>query len=153
VQKIILQSVKEFSRSEFIKSSLESSFVLVTDTLEAALRFSNDYAPEHLIVNVRNAENVVSAVANAGSVFVGSFAPVTAGDYASGTNHTLPTGGTARSSNGVSLDSYQKYITFQSITKSGLEGLSPALTAFAEAEGLQAHARAVTSRLISKQDE
>jgi histidinol dehydrogenase len=152
VQKIISQSVKEFSRSEFIKSSLESSFVLVTDTLEAALRFSNDYAPEHLIVNVRNAEKVVSAVANAGSVFVGSFTPVTAGDYASGTNHTLPTGGTARSSNGVSLDSYQKYITFQSITKSGLECLSPALTAFAEAEGLQAHARAVTSRLSSKQD-
>jgi histidinol dehydrogenase len=153
VQKIVSKCVIEFSRSEFINTSLEKSFILVTDSIEAATRFSNDYAPEHLIVNIRNAEEIVPIIANAGSVFVGSYAPVTAGDYASGTNHTLPTGGTARFANGVSLDSYQKYITFQSITKSGLEGLSPTLTAFAEAEGLQAHARAVTSRLITKRDE
>jgi histidinol dehydrogenase len=152
VRRIVMQCVKEFSRSEFITASLKRSYILVTDSLEGAVRFSNDYAPEHLIINIRNAEEVVSSIANAGSVFVGSFAPVTAGDYASGTNHTLPTGGTARRTNGVSLDSYQKYITFQSITKSGLEGLSPALSAFADIEGLQAHARAVTSRLSSKRD-
>jgi histidinol dehydrogenase len=152
VRRIVMQCVKEFSRSEFITASLKRSYILVTDSLEGAVRFSNDYAPEHLIINIRNAEEVVSSIANAGSVFVGSFAPVTAGDYASGTNHTLPTGGTARRTNGVSLDSYQKYITFQSITKSGLEGLSPALSAFADIEGLQAHACAVTSRLSSKRD-
>jgi histidinol dehydrogenase len=105
-----------------------------------------------LIINVENPEKIVPEIINAGSVFVGSFSPVTAGDYASGTNHTLPTGGTARYTNGVTLDSFLKYITFQTITRSGLEGIAPVLTAFADAEGLQAHARAVTSRLLPKRD-
>jgi histidinol dehydrogenase len=96
---------------------------------------------------MQNAEAVVPSIINAGSVFVGAFAPVTAGDYASGTNHTLPTNRSARWASGVSLDSFLKNVTFQSITKSGLESLAPTLTAFASVEGLQAHARAVTSRL------
>jgi len=150
VLSILPQRVSEFPRSAIISASLEKSYILVAESLESAIRFSNDYAPEHLIMNTRNAEAVVPSIINAGSVFIGRFAPVTAGDYASGTNHTLPTSGTARWASGVSLDDFQKYITFQSINKSGLESLAPALIAFAETEGLQAHARAVTSRLSSK---
>jgi histidinol dehydrogenase len=147
VLRILPQRGSEFSRSAFITASLERSYILVAESLQSAVQFSNDYAPEHLIVNVENAEASISSIAHAGSVFVGPFAPVTAGDYASGTNHTLPTSGTARWASGVSLDSFQKYVTFQSITKSGLEGIASTLTAFADTEGLQAHARAVTSRL------
>jgi histidinol dehydrogenase len=150
VLRILSQRVSEFPRNAFITASLERSYILVVESLESAIQFSNEYAPEHLIINVSNADTIVPSIAHAGSVFVGSFAPVTAGDYASGTNHTLPTGGAARWASGVSLDSFQKYVTFQSITKSGLEGLAPTLTAFADTEGLQAHARAVTSRLSSK---
>jgi histidinol dehydrogenase len=150
VLRILPQRVSEFPRSGFITVSLERSYILVAESLESAVQFSNDYAPEHLIVNVLHAEAIVPSISHAGSVFVGSFSPVTAGDYASGTNHTLPTSGTARWASGVSLDSFQKYVTFQSITKSGLEGLASTLTAFADTEGLQAHARAVTSRLSSK---
>jgi histidinol dehydrogenase len=150
VLRILPQRVSEFPRSAFITASLERSYIVVAESMESAVQFSNDYAPEHLIVNVLHAEAVVPSIAHAGSVFVGSFAPVTAGDYASGTNHTLPTGGTARWASGVSLDSFQKYVAFQSITKSGLEDLASTLTAFADTEGLQAHARAVTSRLSSK---
>jgi histidinol dehydrogenase len=150
VLRILPQRVSEFPRREFITASLERSYILMTSSLEAAIQFSNEYAPEHLIVNVRDAEKIVPSITHAGSVFIGPFAPVTAGDYASGTNHTLPTGGTARWASGVSLDSFQKYVTFQSLTKSGLEGLSSTLTTFSNAEGLQAHARAVTSRLSSK---
>jgi histidinol dehydrogenase len=150
ILRILPQRVSEFPRREFITASLEKSYIFVAESLESAIQFSNDYAPEHLIVNVQNAEAIVPSIAHAGSVFVGSFAPVTAGDYASGTNHTLPTSGTARWASGVSLDSFQKYVTFQSITKSGLESIALTLTAFADIEGLQAHARAVTSRLSSK---
>jgi histidinol dehydrogenase len=105
------------------------------------------YAPEHLLINTRSPEILVSEIQNAGSVFLGSFAPVTAGDYASGTNHTLPTGGSARWVSGLSVESFQKSMTFQSITRHGLERLAPALTTLAKAEGLEAHARAVTQRL------
>jgi histidinol dehydrogenase len=144
---ILPQKALEFSRNKIVASSLKHSYIFVADSPESAVRFSNDYAPEHLIINMLNAETLVPSIINAGSVFVGPFAPVTAGDYASGTNHTLPTSGTARWASGVSLDSFLKNITFQTITKSGLENLTPTLTAFASVEGLQAHARAVTSRL------
>jgi histidinol dehydrogenase len=150
VLRILPLRSSEFPRNALITASLERSYILVAESLKSAIQFSNDYAPEHLIVNVVNAEAVVPFIAHAGSVFLGPFTPVTAGDYASGTNHTLPTSGTARWASGVSLDSFQKYVTFQSITKSGLESLASTLTAFADTEGLQAHARAVTSRLLSK---
>jgi len=150
VLRILPQKASEFPRKELITASLKNGFIFVAESIESAVQFSNEYAPEHLILNVRNAEKIVPSISNAGSVFVGAFAPVTAGDYASGTNHTLPTSGTARWASGVSLDSFLKYVTFQSITKSGLEGLASTLTAFADTEGLQAHARAVTSRLTSK---
>jgi histidinol dehydrogenase len=147
VLRIVPQKASEFSRNKIIQSALENSYILIADSLGSAVRFTNDYAPEHLVINIQNADAVVPSIVNAGSVFVGSFAPVTAGDYASGTNHTLPTGGTARWASGVSLDSFLKNVTFQSITKSGLESLAPTLTTFASVEGLQAHARAVTFRL------
>jgi histidinol dehydrogenase len=147
VLRILPQKALEFSRNKIVESSLEHSYIFVANSIASAVRFSNDYAPEHLIINMQNAEAVVPSIVNAGSVFVGPFAPVTAGDYASGTNHTLPTSGSARWASGVSLDSFLKNVTFQSITKSGLESLAPTLTAFASVEGLQAHARAVTSRL------
>jgi histidinol dehydrogenase len=147
VLRVLPQRALEFPRNKIVESSLEHCSIVIANSIESAVRFSNDYAPEHLVINMRNADAVVPSIINAGSVFVGSFAPVTAGDYASGTNHTLPTGGSARWASGVSLDSFLKNVTFQSITKSGLEGLAPALTAFAAVEGLQAHACAVTSRL------
>ena len=147
VLRVLPQRAIEFSRNTIVESSLEHGYILVANSLESAVRFSNDYAPEHLIINMQNAEAIVPSIINAGSVFVGQFAPVTAGDYASGTNHTLPTSGTARWASGVSIDSFLKTITFQSITKSGLESLAATLTTFASVEGLQAHARAVTSRL------
>jgi histidinol dehydrogenase len=147
VSRILPQKALEFPRNKIVESSLEHGYIVLAHSLESAVRFSNDYAPEHLIINMQNAEAIVPSITNAGSVFVGQYAPVTAGDYASGTNHTLPTSGTARWASGVSLDSFLKNVTFQSITKSGLESLAPTLTAFASVEGLQAHARAVTSRL------
>jgi len=147
VLRILPQKTSEFPRNKIVESSLAHSFIFVAESLESAVRFSNDYAPEHLIINMKNAEALIPSIINAGSVFVGPFAPVTAGDYASGTNHTLPTNGTARSESGISLDSFLKNITFQSITKIGLESLEPTLTTIASVEGLQAHARAVTARL------
>lgn len=144
---LVPELAKQFSRNEIIECSLQKSFAMVTASLEQAIVFSNEYAPEHLILNVRNAESLVSSIRNAGSVFVGPFAPVTAGDYASGTNHTLPTSGMARWFSGLSLESFQKTITFQSLTKDGLHSLAPTLLTMASAEGLEAHGKAVSRRL------
>jgi histidinol dehydrogenase len=140
------RQLKQLPRNAVAARALETSFAVVTQSLKEAAAFSNLYAPEHLIINVRQPNDIVPLIQNAGSVFLGPFAPVTAGDYASGTNHTLPTGGTARWVNGVSLESFQKSITFQSITCDGLKRLAPALTTLAGVEGLDAHARAVTIR-------
>jgi histidinol dehydrogenase len=107
----------------------------------------NQYAPEHLILACKNAEELAEKVVNAGSVFLGNFTPEAAGDYASGTNHTLPTNGFARSYSGVSLDSFMKKITFQHISREGLQRIGPAIVAMAEAEQLPAHAQAVILRL------
>jgi histidinol dehydrogenase len=139
-----------FPRNEIIEKSLKNAYAFIAESMESAIRFTNDFAPEHLIINTADAESVLSSIVNAGSVFLGRFAPVTAGDYASGTNHTLPTSGSARWSGGLSLESFQKTVTFQTLTQSGLRLLAPALTAFADAEGLQAHREAVQRRLIKK---
>ncbi|KAI4331312.1 hypothetical protein MLD38_029507 [Melastoma candidum] len=112
-----------------------------------AVNFSNLYAPEHLIINVRDAKKWESFVENAGSVFLGQWTPESVGDYASGTNHVLPTYGYARMYGGVSLDSFQKYLTIQSLTEEGLRNLGPHVAVMAEVEGLEAHKRAVTLRL------
>ncbi len=140
------QQLKLLPRHSIAGQSLQASFAIVVQSLKEAAAFSNQYAPEHLIINVRQPNHIVALIQNAGSVFLGPFAPVTAGDYASGTNHTLPTGGTARWISGVSLESFQKTITFQTITRDGLRKLAPALTTLAGVEGLDAHARAVTIR-------
>jgi histidinol dehydrogenase len=143
---LLEQQLKFLPRNTIAAQAIQTSFAVVVQSLAEAAAFSNAYAPEHLIINIRQPNDIVPLIQNAGSVFLGAFAPVTAGDYASGTNHTLPTGGTARWFSGVSLESFQKSITFQSITRDGLKSLAPALTTLAGVEGLDAHARAVTIR-------
>ncbi|RRT38797.1 hypothetical protein BHE74_00025831, partial [Ensete ventricosum] len=112
-----------------------------------AVSFSNLYAPEHLIINVQDAESWEGLIENAGSVFLGQWTPESVGDYASGTNHVLPTYGYARMYSGVSLNSFLKYITVQSLTEEGLKKIGPHVAKMAEVEGLEAHKRAVTLRL------
>ena len=107
----------------------------------------NEYGPEHFIVCVENEDLYVNRIANAGSVFIGNYTPESAGDYASGTNHTLPTNGFSKAYSGVNLDSFTKSITFQKITKEGILNIGNAIELMAEAEGLQAHKNAVTLRL------
>jgi len=109
--------------------------------------FSNDYAPEHLILHLRDAKAVAEKVQNAGSVFVGQYSPESCGDYASGTNHTLPTNGYARQFSGVNTQSFQKHITSQELTADGLRTLGPIVATLADVEGLGAHANAVRIRL------
>mgnify|MGYP001404210877 CR=1 FL=1 len=108
--------------------------------------YANAYAPEHLIVSMRDAWGIAAKITAAGSVFIGNYSPESAGDYASGTNHTLPTGGWARACSGGNVDSFMRKITFQE-TRDGLDALAPAITAMAEAEGLDAHANAVRVRM------
>ena len=138
--------LQDLPRADVAREALGNSRAIVFDTVRDALAFSNAYAPEHLILAVANAREVAKDVAAAGSVFLGNFSPESAGDYASGTNHTLPTSGFARAYSGVSLDSFQNKITFQELSRDGLRGLAPAITTMARGEGLEAHARAVTIR-------
>ncbi len=134
-------------RREFAEKALKRSFTLIVNSIEDAMEFSNRYAPEHLIINTINAEKVAEDVINAGSVFIGQWTPESMGDYASGTNHTLPTYGFARMYSGVSLHSFQKFITMQQISEAGLRNLGPTVEILAEVEGLQAHKNAVSLRL------
>ncbi|GAA4386343.1 histidinol dehydrogenase [Hymenobacter koreensis] len=143
------RQVAELPRREVAALALRESRAVLLRTQEEMLLFSNQYAPEHLILAVDNAEELAEGVTSAGSVFLGHLTPEAAGDYASGTNHTLPTNGYARSYSGVSLDSFVKKITFQRISAEGLRQLGPVVETLAEAEGLRAHARAVTVRLES----
>jgi histidinol dehydrogenase len=112
-----------------------------------SIEISNSYAPEHLILALKNPENWADKIINAGSAFLGNYTPESAGDYASGTNHTLPTGGYARAYSGVSLDSFVKKVTFQKISQAGLQNLGPVIKTLAEAEGLAAHAASVSVRI------
>ncbi|WP_400190911.1 histidinol dehydrogenase [Hymenobacter sp. B81] len=141
------RQVAELPRAEVARLALRESRALLLRTPEEMLLFANQYAPEHLILAMARAEELAVGVTSAGSVFLGHLTPEAAGDYASGTNHTLPTNGYARSYSGVSLDSFVKKITFQRISAEGLRGLGPVVETLAEAEGLRAHARAVTLRL------
>lgn len=134
-------------RRAVAEQALAHSTAILVENMEEAMTISNLYAPEHLILQVENPERWSEQVRNAGSVFLGHFTPESAGDYASGTNHTLPTGAYARAYAGVSLDSFLKKITVQRIQPEGLENIGPAIVAMARAEGLEAHARAVTLRL------
>ncbi len=134
-------------RKDIAGRALQHSKTIVVRDAETSLDLLNAYAPEHLILACRNAEELALKVKNAGSVFIGHYAPETAGDYASGTNHTLPTNGFARAYSGVSVDSFIKKISFQQITAEGLSGIGETLMEMARAEGLQAHAAAVEIRL------
>ena len=147
VENELKNQLSELPRRDFAEKSLANSQAVWVNNLDDAMAISNAYAPEHLILQVAEPEFWAGKVTNAGSVFLGHFTPESAGDYASGTNHTLPTGGWARVYAGVSLDSFLKKITFQQITSSGLELLGSAITEMARAEGLEAHARAVDVRL------
>lgn len=143
----ISKQCQSLPRGEFASKALSHSFTVFARDMVEAISFSNLYAPEHLIINVQEAEKWESFIENAGSVFLGQWTPESVGDYASGTNHVLPTYGYARMYGGVSLDSFQKYITVQSLTEEGLKNLGPYVATMAEVEGLDAHKRAVTLRL------
>ncbi|KAG8980571.1 trifunctional histidinol dehydrogenase, partial [Tulasnella sp. 427] len=134
-------------RVDIVRQSVAKSLIVNTSSVEEAMAFSNDYAPEHLILHLENAPDAVKLVENAGSVFVGPWSPESCGDYASGTNHTLPTNGYARQFSGVNTASYQKHITSQQVTQEGLKDLGPVVVTLAECEGLEAHANAVRVRL------
>ncbi|MBE7633768.1 histidinol dehydrogenase [Tenacibaculum finnmarkense genomovar ulcerans] len=139
--------LKELSRREIAEKALENSFVIILNSSDEMISFSNEYAPEHLIIASENASTYIDKISNAGSVFLGNYSCESAGDYASGTNHTLPTNGYAKNYSGVSLDSFIKKITFQQVTKQGIATIGKAIELMAEAEGLQAHKNAVTLRL------
>jgi phosphoribosyl-ATP pyrophosphohydrolase/phosphoribosyl-AMP cyclohydrolase/histidinol dehydrogenase len=134
-------------RVEIARVAVSKSLIVLTDSLEEGMAFSNEYAPEHLILHLADAPGAVATVENAGSVFVGAFSPESCGDYASGTNHTLPTNGYARQFSGVNTLAFQKHITSQEVTKEGLKVLGPVVVTLAEREGLEAHANAVRVRL------
>ncbi|MBW8522702.1 histidinol dehydrogenase [Chryseobacterium chendengshani] len=143
----VKKQIKSLPRNEFAQKSLDNSHFILVKSVEEALQFSNLYAPEHLILAIENFENYVPLIENAGSVFLGNYSCESAGDYASGTNHTLPTNGFAKNYSGVSLDSFVKKITFQNLSKDGLQNLGKTIEIMAEAEGLIAHKIAVSIRL------
>lgn len=134
-------------RVDIVRISISKSFILEVPNVKEALDFSNMYAPEHLILHVDNAESYIDLVQNAGSVFVGRWSPESCGDYASGTNHTLPTYGYARMYSGVSTNTFVKHITSQKLTKQGLNQLGQTVATLAQVEGLDAHRNAVICRL------
>lgn len=135
------------SRQEYLLESLKRSRIIVVSNEDELTDIANVYSPEHLIICTENCESTSEKIVNAGSIFLGNYTPESAGDYASGTNHTLPTGGWARSHSGVNLDSFMKRITIQKITREGLEGIAPIIESMAKAEGLDAHAASVKIRL------
>ncbi len=143
----IVQQLEGLPRKDLAVKALENSFTLIANEIKQAIEFSNNYAPEHLIINMKNAEEYIPLIKNAGSVFLGQYSPESAGDYASGTNHSLPTSGFAKTFGGVSVEMFMKSITFQHLTKNGLKQISDTVQTLAEAEGLEAHKKAVSIRL------
>ena len=137
----------QLSRGEYIAESLKNSRAVVFESRQEMIDFANAYAAEHLIVSMQDAWSVVDKISAAGSIFVGNYSPESAGDYASGTNHTLPTSGWAHSCSGVNVDSFMRKMTIQELSKEGLQGLSSTIVAMADAEGLEAHAAAVKVRM------
>jgi histidinol dehydrogenase len=144
--KSISEQVEKLPRKEIAKEALKNSLALVFDSMEKIIDFTNEYAPEHLIINTTDCDSISERIVNAGSIFLGPYSPESVGDYASGTNHTLPTNGFAKAYSGVSLDSFMKFITIQKLTKEGLSQLGPVVEEMAEAEQLKGHAEAVRVR-------
>ena len=149
----IERQLQELPRREIAAKAMANSKMIAFPTDELAIDFINQYGPEHYIICMENEAQYVDAIQNAGSVFVGNYSPESAGDYASGTNHTLPTNGYAKQYSGVNLDSFLKQMTFQKISKEGIQAIGPAIEAMAAAEGLEAHKNAVTLRLNDLKDE
>lgn len=151
LEQIELQ-LEQLPRKELARKALENSKIIVLKTLEDAVEMTNEYAPEHLIISTRYYMGVAANIINAGSVFLGNYTPESAGDYASGTNHTLPTNGYAKAYNGVNLDSYVRKVTFQQITQEGLTNLSNAIILMSESEELMGHSNAVKVRLNEERE-
>ncbi len=147
VQSELAKQLMALPRAEIAEKALNNSRLILLNNMEEMITFTNQYAPEHLILALKNDEEVAEKIHHAGSVFLGQYSPESAGDYASGTNHTLPTYGYARAYSGVSLDSFCKKVTFQKISETGLQSLGPVVEIMAEAEQLIAHKRAVSIRL------
>ena len=152
VNLVLDSQMSRLPRREMAAKAIENSKAILVDTHADAIDLLNQYAAEHLILSVANAESVADEITSAGSIFLGNYTPEAAGDYASGTNHTLPTNGFARAYSGVSLDSFVKKITIQHITKEGIRNVGPVVELMADAESLDAHKRAVSIRLASLVD-
>jgi histidinol dehydrogenase len=150
VQEALQKQLLLLPRMETAAKALENSFAVVLRDMGECMAFSNEYAPEHLVLATNNAAAYIGAVSNAGSVFLGNYSCESVGDYASGPNHTLPTNGYAKSYGGISVDSFVKKITFQEITPEGIENIGNEVALMAEAEGLEAHKNSVTIRLKNK---
>ena len=147
VETEIESQIKDLPRKEIAQAAIENSRFIHMSSAEKALELINEYAPEHFIICTSKNDFFVQGITNAGSVFIGNYTPESAGDYASGTNHTLPTNGYAKQYSGVNLDSFTKAITFQEISAEGIQNIGNSIELMAEAEGLQAHKNAVTLRL------
>ena len=143
------RQLRQLSRKEIAQRSLENSRIILVNDMKEAMDLSNAYAPEHLVIQTEDYEELAGRVVNAGSVFLGRYACESAGDYASGTNHTLPTHGYATTYNGVNLDSYCRKVTFQHLTPEGVRAIGRAVELMAEAEQLDAHKNAMTVRINS----
>lgn len=150
LQAEINKQITNLPRKGIAKQALENGCFIIVPNIDTMLEIANTYAPEHLIVQIQNPDSVLSKIRNAGSVFLGPWTPEAVGDYASGTNHTLPTFGAARSYSGVSVESFVKYISVQTLNRKGLETLGPCVERLAVLEGLEAHKRAVSLRLETK---
>ena len=147
VESEIESQIKMLPRKDVAQKAIDNSRLIFVESDEIALEMINEYGPEHFIVCTINEDFYIDGIENAGSVFIGNYTPESAGDYASGTNHTLPTNGYAKQYSGVNLDSFMKSMTFQKISEKGIRNIGPAIELMAEAEGLQAHKNAVTLRL------
>jgi histidinol dehydrogenase len=143
----IENQIKELPRREIAKASFENSKAILTKTVDEAIELLNEYATEHLILACENADEIAEKITNAGSVFIGNYSCESAGDYASGTNHVLPTNGFAKSFSGISLDSFVKKITFQKLSSEGIVNLGETIEVMATAEKLDAHKNAISIRL------
>ena len=152
IESEINKQVEILARKDIAQRALSNSRAIVVSNDEEAMELLNEYAPEHLILACNNADEMAEKVINAGSVFIGQYSPESVGDYASGTNHTLPTNGYAKAYSGVSVDSFVKKITFQKLSREGLEQIGRAVEILADAEGLEAHKNAVSIRLRSIND-
>lgn len=147
VEEELNKQLEQLPRKNFAAKALQNSKAIVVKNMEEAIDLVNEYAAEHLIISCADSEKIAERIINAGSVFLGNYSPESVGDYASGTNHTLPTNGYAKAYSGVSIDSFVKKITYQKLTQQGLQGIAKTVKLMAEAEGLEAHANAVRIRL------